>query len=119
MFEWGLVDVATDNQAHEVGNALDNQEAIVETPTNLVVGDQAILDTQEVKTRDQKPNCMSETLVVIKTHEAKIKHHEPNVMNDQVIFDTQEVKTIDQEPNVVGVLDMSKLVCTTLVVLDI
>jgi hypothetical protein len=61
---------------------------------------------------------MNEILVVIETHEAKIKDHEPNVMNDQAILDTQKVKTIDQKPNVVGVLDMSKLVCTTLVVLD-
>ncbi len=73
MLEWGLVDVAIDNQAHEVGNPLDNQEVIVKTPAKLVVGDQAIVDTQEVKTGDQEPHCMNETLVVIETHEAKIK----------------------------------------------
>jgi hypothetical protein len=32
---------------------------------------------------------MSETLVVIETHEAKIEDHEPNVMGDHAIFDTQ------------------------------
>lgn len=50
MLEWGLVDVAANNQAHEVGNPLDTQEAIVETPAKLVVGDQAIVDTHKVKT---------------------------------------------------------------------
>jgi hypothetical protein len=39
-------------------------------------------------------------------------------MNDQVILDTQKVKPTDQEPNVVGVSGMSKLVYTTLIVVD-
>jgi hypothetical protein len=82
VLERGLADVVTNNQTHEVGNPLDTQEAIVETPTKLVVGDQTILDTQEVKTGDQKPRCMSDTLVVIETQEAKIEDHEPNVMSN-------------------------------------
>jgi hypothetical protein len=45
VLEHGLDGVASNNLAHEVGNPLDTQEAIVETPTKLVVGDQTILDT--------------------------------------------------------------------------
>jgi len=71
----------------------------METPTKLDVSDQANLDTQEIKIGDQGPNCMNDTLVVIKTHEANIEDHELDVMNDQAILDTQEVKTTNQEPN--------------------
>ncbi len=39
----------------------------MKTLTKLVAGHQAILDTQEVKIGDQKPHCMSDTLVVIET----------------------------------------------------
>ncbi len=39
----------------------------METPTKLVAGDQAIIDTQEVKIGDRKPHYMSDTLVVIET----------------------------------------------------
>jgi hypothetical protein len=39
-------------------------------------------------------------------------------MSNKTILDTQEVKTIDHEPNVVGVPGMSKLVCTTLIIID-
>ncbi len=45
VLEHGLNGVATNNLAHEVGNLFDTQEAIVETPTKLVVGDQVIFDT--------------------------------------------------------------------------
>jgi hypothetical protein len=45
VLEQGLNGVATNNLAHEVGNLFDTQEAIVETPTKLVVGDQVIFDT--------------------------------------------------------------------------
>jgi hypothetical protein len=38
---------------------------------------------------------MTDTLIVIETHEVKIEDHEPNVMNDQAILDSQKVKTID------------------------
>jgi hypothetical protein len=31
---------------------------------------------------------MSDTLVVIETHEAKIENHESDVMSDQAILDT-------------------------------
>jgi hypothetical protein len=61
---------------------------------------------------------MGETLAIIETQEAKIEYHEPDVMSDQTFLDTQEMKTTNREPNVVGVLGMSKLVCTTLVVVD-
>jgi hypothetical protein len=62
-----LANVVTNNQIHEVGNLLDTQKAIVETPTKIVVGDQTIIDTQGVKIGDQKPHYMSDTLVVIET----------------------------------------------------
>ncbi len=53
----------------------------MESLTKLVTCDQAIFDTQEIKTRDKKPHAMSD-MVVIETQEAQIEDHELDVMSD-------------------------------------